>query len=134
MGVGKCNCDSTQPGTFSMRRLVPFGIIGFTSAALASDWRTKWRQQHSRVSVVSWNLLATPFTTWDALNHRNPDGIIAKPGGVETEAQSHLRYSRAGVALLGKNPHVVMLQECVPVFFSSSRISSSSDLEEDWFK
>lgn len=102
------------------RALVPLGIAGAGVAALASYF-SKRRQINSHVSVVSWNLLATPFTKFESSSHRNPACTIEKPRALETDAQSFSRYSRAGAALLEKNPHVVMLQECEPAFFSSSR-------------
>lgn len=104
-----------------MRSLVPLGLAGAGGAALAGYLAKRQKRYHSHVSVISWNLLATPFTMYEALSHRNPAGKIAKPGGLETDEQSYSRYSRAGAALLEKNSHVVMLQECEPAFFTSSR-------------
>lgn len=88
-----------------------------------------WQQRSSRIAsassqptrfnVLSWNILARPFTYFNkeppgcVQGHHNPSADI------ESTAQTRARYGLVSDALLARRPDVVLLQECEKAFFEA---------------
>ena len=89
-------------------RILGAGALG-VGLLSAYCWK---RRADQRVSVLSYNLLARPFTKYEKQHHRNPADKI------ETEAQTRERYSVSTKTIIAEKPHVVLLQECEPAYFN----------------
>lgn len=75
----------------------------------------------AKLTVMTWNVLAGPFTMHNSAHHRSPEKI-------ETSHQTHARYSIAGKEIRNRAVDIVMLQECETPFFESKWNSAASDI------
>ena len=70
------------------------------------------RGHHSRpISVMSWNVLAAPFTKYNKEAPGCVQGHLNPHSQIETAAQTRARYGLATQAMMSAKPDVLLLQE-----------------------
>jgi len=79
-----------------------------------------------RLSVLSWNVLARPYTIYNSQAHRAATRV-------EDPTQTYARYTMAGKELLNRSADVVMLQECEAAFFDVAWNAAAENLMEKYF-
>lgn len=99
------------------QRLVLFASLGVSAAAvlLGASYRyysVKPAETTGRFSVMTWNVLARPFTKYNQKFHRARQNI-------EEEVQTRTRYTMAGEHIANQSSDLVFLQECEGSFFDS---------------
>ena len=95
------------------------GLQLTTAAAVATKLRELAAAEETeaslRFTLRSHNLLAAPYTKYNAKFHRNTGSKKR-----ESVAQTRARYSLAAEAMLRSHADVVCLQECEPAFFDAA--------------
>lgn len=84
------------------------------------------RKPQDKVSVMTWNVLAGPFTKYNSAYHK------AGAGEIEASSQTIARYSMAGKELTSRLTDIVFLQECETRFFEIEWNSASSDIFKEY--
>jgi len=98
-------------------RLTRLRLLAGACAAALLDVGMSHRLEHggdaaaSRVTMLSWNVLARNYTTYNAHFH-------CAAGPVEEPTQTRDRYTIAGEEIVRRFADFVFLQECEPGFFS----------------
>lgn len=96
-----------------------------------------WRQQlmgrpiqcseSTTLSVITWNILAAPYTKYNWKFHRAGAAMEC-----ELQQQTRTRYSMAGRHLIERSEDVVLLQECEAAFFSPDMNSEASKINQQY--
>mmetsp|Transcript_41148 Transcript_41148/g.92402 ORF Transcript_41148/g.92402 Transcript_41148/m.92402 type:complete len:310 (-) Transcript_41148:28-957(-) len=77
------------------------------------------------MKVMSYNVLARPYTTYNTMHHRAPSRI-------EDKVQTITRYTLAGETILSSGSDVVLLQECEGAFFKSDWNAAAERLAQQY--
>lgn len=74
---------------------------------------------------MSWNVLARPYTKYNAKFHRASDAV-------EEPAQTRSRYALAGKTIVDRRTDLVLLQECEAAFFEPEWNSAAAKILKDY--
>mmetsp|Transcript_60348 Transcript_60348/g.113928 ORF Transcript_60348/g.113928 Transcript_60348/m.113928 type:complete len:303 (-) Transcript_60348:72-980(-) len=100
-----------------MMKSACFAAAGGTIGAvmLARYLRVKEVPSEPKLSVMTFNVLARPYTKYNQKFHRVPGDFA-----VEDVMQTRARYTLAAEEITSKGNDIVFLQECEAAFFDSS--------------
>eukprot|EP00930_Biecheleria_cincta_P035417 TRINITY_DN24360_c0_g1_i1.p1 TRINITY_DN24360_c0_g1~~TRINITY_DN24360_c0_g1_i1.p1 ORF type:complete len:321 (-),score=40.46 TRINITY_DN24360_c0_g1_i1:169-1131(-) len=84
------------------------------------------------LSVMTWNVLARPYTKYNAAFHNAPQVSEKKHNIEEETSQTVDRYTMAGNQIVGHGSDIVFLQECEADFFNPAWNKAAKKLLEDY--
>lgn len=92
-----------------------FGAVGLATSFASSDCSVNDSNDKTGVSVMTWNVLARPYTKYNSKFHCAHEAGTTMP--VEEPAQTRSRYAAAGHIIVNTSHDLVLLQECEADFF-----------------
>jgi len=107
-------------------RTQPLFVVGSLGAGFGLSFMStqaflQGRQDPTKLTVLSWNVLARPYTKYNRKFHRADSHI-------EEKSQTWQRYTLAGQEILSKNCDVVLLQEFEDLFVDAEWNSAANQL------
>lgn len=102
------------------------GAVGLGTSYASSDCSVNVSNDKAGVSLMTWNILARPYTKYNDKFHCAHDKV-------EEPAQTRSRYTLAGNLIVNRSADLVLLQECEAEFFEPKWNTAAEKIMQEYY-